>query len=92
MNIVVTWVVAMALILMIAGSWYVSQPIVAGIITASSSFENATLNGTALSKATSTNNLMYVLNLIWAPILAIVVLAWAVISSGRRDVESEMYG
>ena len=86
MRIVWVWITASFLIFTISISWYVSQPVVIGMSRAI----NATIydNPNARNVATAVEYVSYA----WGPVLIIFLLAWAVISSQKRDIESEIYG
>jgi len=85
MRIVMVWIVTIILIFTISLGWYVSQPIVIGV---SRGLKSSITDANGKLVATAVEYVSYA----WGPILNIFVLLWAVISSQKRDVESEIYG
>jgi len=86
MRIVIVWIVTSILIFTVSVSWWVSQPVVIGV----SRGINATIysNPNARNVATAIEYVSYA----WGPLLIIFLLAWAIINSQKRDIESEIYG
>jgi hypothetical protein len=86
MRIVKVWLVAFFLIFTITAGWYLSQPAVIGL----SRGINATVydNPSARNVSTAIEYVSYV----WGPLLVCFILVWAIMSSQKRDIESEMYG
>lgn len=86
MRILFVWVAAIAMIFLISLGWYTTLPVVLGVSRGLNStyYENAN----ARNIATAVEYLSYG----WGPILIGFVLLWALISSAKRDVESEVYG
>jgi len=85
MRIVLVWVVAITLIFMVSLGWWVSQPVVIGV---SRSINSSVTDDRGRLAATAVEYSSYA----WGPVLICFVLLWAVVSSQRRDVESEIYG
>ena len=85
MRILFVWFTALVLFTFITFSWYLSQPIVIGVARA---LEPEITNPSAQGIATIIEFVSYV----WGPIFDVIILGWAIISSQRRDVESELYG
>jgi len=85
MRIIVVWMTAIFLIFVISLGWYVTLPTVIGVSYAL----NSTLtHSTGRSISAGIQYVAYA----WGPLLCIFILLWAIISSQKRDVESEVYG
>lgn len=85
LRIVQVWIVAIILIFTISLGWYVSQPIVLGV---SRSLESSIAPGQGRLVATGVEYVSYA----WGPLLIIFILLWAIVSSSKKDIESEIYG
>lgn len=85
MRIVLVWVVAITLIFMVSLGWWVSQPVVIGV---SRGINSSITDNRGRLAATAVEYVSYA----WGPVLILFILLWAVVSSQRRDVESEIYG
>ena len=85
MRIVMVWVVAITLIFTVSLSWYISQPIVLGV---SRGLNSSITSSQGKLVATGVEYVSYA----WGPLLIMFVLLWAIISSQKRDIESEVYG
>lgn len=71
---------------MVSLGWWISIPVVIGISRGLNASYYADAN--ARQVATGVEYVSYA----WGPVLILVILLWAVISSSKRDVESEYYG
>lgn len=85
MRIVMVWIVAITLIFTVSVGWYVSQPIILGV---SRGLNSSITNPNGRNIVTAIEYVSFA----WGPILILFVILWAVISSQRRDIESEIYG
>lgn len=85
MRILFVWVVAIALIFMVSVGWLTTMPVVIGV----SRSLNSTYYGDANARniATAVEYATYV----WGPVFILFILLWAIISSSKRDVESQYY-
>lgn len=83
MRILLVWVVAITLMFAVSLGWYVSQPIVLGISRQLSTSMNA-------QGQTVTRGIEYA-SYAWGPILNLFIFLWAIISSSKHDVYSEIY-
>lgn len=83
MRLFFVWLTASILIFSISLGWYVSLPVVLGV----SRNLNFT-NPTGQNIATAVEYSSYA----WGPLFCAFIFLWAVISSAKRDVESEVYG
>lgn len=86
MRILLVWVTAIALIFMVSLGWYVSLPAVIGISRALNNTYYDNPNGRNVATAVEYASFA------WGPVINLFILLWAVISSQKRDVESEVYG
>ena len=86
MHVLWTWVVAIVLLFTTTVGWLVSIPIVVGVARGL----NNTLPASGSGRSIAT--MIELLSFVWGPLFDIFILGWAVISSQRRDVESEVYG
>lgn len=86
MRIIRVSVIAMILLFTISIVWYVSQPAVIGVSRALNStyYENANARNVATAVEYG--------SIAWGPIVDIFILLWWVLSAGKKDVESEIYG
>ena len=84
MRIVLVWIVTIILIFTVSLGWYVSQPIVLGV---SHGLASSITSSQGKLVARSVEYVSYV----WGPILILFILLWAIISSQRRDITSEVY-
>ena len=85
MRIVLVWIVTIILIFTVSLGWYVSQPIVIGV---SRGLNSSITDTRGRIVATTVEYVSYA----WGPIFILFILLWAVISSSKRDIESEVYG
>ncbi len=93
MRIVYVWVTAITLLAVIIGSWYFWQPIIYMISDVSNSTFAGIESDTALqTRMSQTTIILQLANNVGHPILAILVLVWAWISSQKQDWESSVYG
>ena len=79
------WIVTIILIFTVSLGWYASQPIVLGV---SRGLESSITTDQGRLVATGVEYVSYA----WGPLLILFILLWAIISSQRRDIESEVYG
>lgn len=79
------WLTASVLIFSISIGWYVSQPVVIGVARG----VNSTITN---QQGRNVATFVEYASFLWGPIVILFILLWAVISSQRRDVESEIYG
>lgn len=86
MRIVVVWITAFILLFVFTVSWYATVPAVIGVSRGLS--DSYSENPNAANIGTAVEYVGYA----WGPLLDIFILVWAVISSQKRDVESEIYG
>lgn len=92
MRIIFTWILAILLITVCTIAFYITQPMGYMAITMSNTVYQATGPSVVNSaRMTSTGTILLLFNDLWCPVLDIVFLLWALISSAQRDVESEMY-
>ena len=86
LRIIFVWITAIFLWGVIVFAWYASQPLVYSIVTvANSTLANIENSTTVTTKSSQTATVLLLFNNIWAPIMVIIVLVWAVISSQRED-------
>lgn len=85
MRIIVVWISAFVLIFMVSLGWYTSLPVVLGVSRGLNATYYADAN--ARNVATAVEYMAYA----WGPLLILILLLWAIISSSKRDVESEYY-
>jgi hypothetical protein len=91
MQIIFTWILAIMLITVCTMAFYITQPIGYLAITESNTIYQATGPSMAqAAKMTATGTILLLFNDLWCPILDCVFLLWALISSSKRDIESEM--
>lgn len=91
MQIIFTWILAILLITVCTIAFYVTEPLGYLAISQSESVYQSTGPSLANSaRMTATGTILLLFNDLWCPILDITFLLWALISSARRDVESEM--
>ena len=74
------------LIFTIGTGWYLSQTLVLQIASSCGGLITATEEGASLL------NLVEWANIVWGPLLIILVIVWMIASAQARDVESEIYG
>lgn len=86
MRILIVWLAAISMIFMVSLGWWTTLPVVIGMSRALNSSYYG--NANARSIATGVEYLSYA----WGPIFILFILLWAVISSSKRDIESEVYG
>lgn len=85
MRILFVWFTALSLLGFVTLTWYISQPIIVGIIRSAS--------GTiTLVPWTQIPKFIEIVNYIWGPLFDLIIVGWAIISSQKRDIESEVYG
>jgi hypothetical protein len=92
MEIIFVWILTALMITVCSITFYVSQPLGYLAITTSQTVYTATgPNAAQQAKMTQTGAVLLLLNDIWCPVLIIVFLLWAIISSAHRDITSEAY-
>lgn len=86
MRIVMVWITAFSLLFIITLGWYVTLPVIIGV----SRNLNATTsdNPNVANISTAIEYAAYA----WGPIMMLFIVLWAIISSQKRDVESEVHG
>lgn len=85
MRILFVWVVAIALIFMVSIGWYSTMPVVLGMSRSLNATYYADAN--ARNIATAVEYATYA----WGPVFILFILLWALVSSSKRDVESQYY-
>ena len=86
-------ITGLMLITIITFSWYIFQPLAYQSIALSESILSIIgVTPEELQLATQNNALLYWFNLLWGPVADIFVVLWMVISAGRIEVKSEIYG
>ena len=81
------------LITLITFAWYIFQPLAYQSIALSQTIINLLgLTPEEIQLATQNNAMLYWFNLLWGPVADIFVVLWMVISAGRIEVRSEIYG
>ena len=85
MRILFVWVIAFALIFMVSIGWYSTLPVVIGVSRAlnASYYEDANARNIATAVEYA--------GFAWGGLFIIFILLWAIISSSKRDVESQLY-
>ena len=86
MRIIWVWVIAISLVFLISLGWYSTMPGIIGVSRALNSTYYEDPN--ARNVATAIEYVTYA----WGPMFCLFILLWAIISSARRDAESEVYG
>lgn len=86
MRIVFVILTGIGLIFTIGTGWYLSQTLVLQIAYGCEGLITATEEGASLL------NLVEWANILWGPLLIILVIVWMIASAQARDVESEIYG
>jgi hypothetical protein len=89
MQIVVVWVVAFTLIAATTSAWYITQPLAIKTINQSQNYTQT--EGINITGSDSTYLFLTYTVYWWGPVFDLVWIAWAIMSSVRRDVESEAY-
>jgi hypothetical protein len=84
MRIVFVWVTAVMLCAFVTIGWYVSNTTINAI--ASSSLESI-----GVGKGFSLVQLLEWVNIIWGPVLDIVVILWAIANSDHKGAISDYY-
>jgi len=85
-RIIVVWITAIILLFTISVSWWATLPAIMGVGYA---LNDSITHPTGRSVATG----VQYAGIAWGPLLCIFILLWAIISSQKRDIESEyMYG
>lgn len=79
------WIIAVILLFSISLSWYVTLPVLIGFSRALNSSYYANANARNIGLAVEYASYA------WGGLFDIFVLLWALVSSSRRDVESEYY-
>jgi phage shock protein PspC (stress-responsive transcriptional regulator) len=85
MRIVYVWIFAFTLAFIITVGWWVSLPIIAGV---SAGLNSSITDPNAINIATAVSYVSYA----WGPLFDIFIVAWALLNSQAKDVESEVYG
>jgi len=85
MRILLVWVVAISLMFLVSLGWYTTLPVLIGISRALNNTYYENVN--ARNIATAVEYASYA----WGPVFCLFILLWAVVSSAKRDVESEVY-
>jgi len=86
MRIVVVWLTALILLFVVSVGWYASLPIVIGVSQTMANY---------YSESSLASNIALAIEYVtyaWGPLLDLFIVLWAIMSSQRRDVESEVYG
>lgn len=86
MRMVFVILTGIGLIFTIGTGWYLSQTLVLQIASNCLGLITATEEGASLL------NLVEWANIVWGPLLILLVIVWMVASAQARDVESEIYG
>lgn len=86
MRIVFVIIVGLTLLFVITVSWYVGNAIVSGMLLAFYELLTAT------EASENVTNIVAFLNIVWGPILDIMVILWMIASAQQIDVESALYG
>lgn len=86
MRMIFVIITGIGLIFTIGVCWYLSQTLVTQIAY--------TFSGqiTATEEGTSTLQLLEYANIVWGPLLIILVIVWMIASAQAKDIESEIYG
>ena len=93
MRMIFVVITGLMLITIITFSWYIFQPLAYQSIALSESILSIIgVTPEELQLATQNNALLYWFNLLWGPVADIFVVLWMVISAGRIEVKSEIYG
>lgn len=79
-------ITGLTLLFIITAGWYVSN------MVASSILYNVIEEMTLTSEGESLVGLATFLNIIYGPVLDILVIIWMVAAAQQRDIESELYG
>lgn len=85
MRIIAVWLTAILLLFVISVSWWATLPAIIGV---SFALNDSITHPTGRSISTGIQYAGYA----WGPLLCIFILLWAIISSQKRDIESEVYG
>lgn len=83
MNVIVT---GLFLLCVITFLWYISNTVASSFLYAMFDALTATESGTSLT------NLVTFLNIMWGPVLDILIIVWMISAAQQRDVESVLYG
>lgn len=86
MRIVFVIITGLTLLFIITLGWYVSNIIGSSILVAVWEFLTMTEAGENIT------SLATFANIIWGPLLDIMVILWMIAAAQQRDVESAMYG
>ena len=93
MRMIFTVITGMVLITTVAFAWFMFQPLAYQSIAISETFLNMIgLSTEELALATQNNAMLYWFNLLWGPVAIIAIVLWMIISAGRIEPTSEMYG
>lgn len=81
------WIVGLALLSMVTISWYVTQPIIYSLTEGTEPIlEDLGENST---QSVHTFNFIRFFGTVWGPIFDGVIILWMLVSSSRRDIESD---
>ena len=87
MRILQVWATAITLIFVVTLGWYVSQPAIIGVArTIATAIPGSPAQGNSIIRAVEYASFAF------GPIMILFILLWAVVSSSKKDVESEIYG
>lgn len=86
MRILMVWITAFVLLTFITVGWLVSNTLVTQIASG-----NAALIGSVGSEGFNLAKLIEYVNILWGPVLDLLVVIWAIAHSVYRDVASEVY-
>ena len=93
MRMIFVVITGLVLITIITFTWYVFQPLAYQSIALSETILNLIgITPEELQLATQNNAMLYWFNLLWGPVADIFVVLWMVVSAGRIEVRSEIYG
>jgi hypothetical protein len=93
MRMIFVVITGLMLITLITFTWYVFQPLAYQTISLSETILNLFgLSPEQMQLATQNNAMLYWFNLLWGPLADIFVMLWMVVSAGRMEVRSEIYG
>ena len=86
MRMVFVLITGIGLIFTIGVCWYLSQTIVLQITSTTADIIGMSEEGNA------TLALVEYANILWGPLLIILIIVWMIASAQARDIESEIYG
>ncbi len=86
------WLVTLSLVSFVTMTWYIFQPFCYAVITRSQAFSAAiTPEEPALTLSSIVSTTLLYCSLWWGPLVNLILIIWALMSSQKRDVESEYY-